>query len=145
MFITRQADYAIRIMIYLAHNMGKTLTVSYLAQKTNVPKSFLPRIISTLANRRLVITEKGKKGGVRLARKPEEVTIYDVIEAIDGVPVMNVCVDWDDACPYTEYCKMHKLWKELQEQIEERLKSTTLADVIVDYGALTAQEEGQGS
>lgn len=140
MLITRQADYAIRIVIYLAKNYGKTLTATTISEKTNVPKSFLPRIVSTLSNRKIVITEKGKKGGVRLARPPEEITIYEVIEAIDGVPTMNICIDRDDACFYTDFCKMHQLWKELQSHIEEKLKNTTVADVIVDYGSLEPQQ-----
>ncbi len=133
MLITRQADYAVRIVIYLAQHYGKTLTAGVLAEKTNVPKSFLPRIVSTLSNRRIVVTEKGKKGGVKLAKPPEEITVYEVIEAIDGTPFMNVCVDREDVCPYTSFCKMHELWKELQEHIVSKLKNTTISDVLVDY------------
>ncbi len=139
MLITRQADYAVRIVIYLAKNYGKTLTAGTLAEKTNVPKSFLPRIISTLSNRKIVITEKGKRGGVRLARTPDKISVYDVIEAIDGIPIMNVCIDREDACPYTEVCKMHMVWEDLQKCIEDRLKNTKISDVIVDYGAVAPQ------
>ncbi len=134
MLITRQADYAVRIVIYLANNPGKTVTASVIAESTGVPKSFLPRIVSTLSNRKIVITEKGKKGGVRLAKSPEDISIYEVIEAIDGIPTMNACIDREDACPFTGFCKMHRLWVELQRHIEEKLKSTKVSDVVVDYG-----------
>ncbi len=134
MFITRQADYAIRVVIYLANRYGKLVTANVIAEETKVPKSFLPRIISTLASRRIVVTEKGKRGGVKLARSPREISIYDVVDAIDGIPAMNVCIERDDVCPYTSFCKMHKIWLELQNYIEERLKKTTIADVVVNYG-----------
>lgn len=71
---------------------------------------------------------------MKLARPPEEITIYEIVEAIDGAPIMNVCVDREDACPYTDFCKMHELWKELQDYIVQRLKNTKVSDVVVDYG-----------
>ncbi len=134
MLITRQADYAIRVVIFLAHKGQKRLVpAKEIAETAAIPRSFLPGIISILAKRKIVVTEKGKGGGVRLAKKPDEITVLDIVEAVDGTPQMNVCMERPDACPFVEFCKMHEIWKEIQNYIHSKLKGTKISDVLVDY------------
>ncbi|RLD92470.1 MAG: hypothetical protein DRI93_06595 [Aquificota bacterium] len=90
---------------------------------------FMPKIISHLANRGLIITERGKSGGIRLARKPEEISIYEVVEAIDGPPLLNICMTRPNECPLNTRCKVYDMWKKAQECLDAFLKETHLAEV----------------
>ncbi len=134
MLITRQADYAIRVVIFLASKgRDRLVPAKEIAENTAVPKSFLPGIISILSKRKIVITEKGKGGGVKLSKNPEDITIFDIIVAVDGTPQMNMCMYIPDACPFIDYCKMHRVWEEIQKYVHSKLLETKISDVMVEY------------
>jgi Rrf2 family protein len=106
MQITRQADYALRAILYLArHEMSRhepdwrPATTSKIAEKKLIPTSFLAKIISQLQISGLVKTDRGARGGVALARKPEEISLLEVVEAIDGPITLNECTQ-DPATAY---------------------------------------------
>jgi Rrf2 family protein len=85
MRITRQADYAVRTMVYLSGlPMGRRVTTSTLSKAEDIPRPFLTKVISGLVTAGLVVTSRGMGGGVTLARPSEEITLLHVIEAIDG-------------------------------------------------------------
>ena len=93
MQITRQADYAVRAVLYLARLNGKErAATSQVAKEQHIPPSFLAKIISQLSIAGLLHTSRGARGGVTLAREPEAITLLEVIEAIDGPIMLNECV-----------------------------------------------------
>jgi Rrf2 family protein len=93
MQITRQADYAVRAVLHLAR-MGNTerAATSTVAKEQNIPPSFLAKIISQLSIAGLLHTSRGARGGVTLAREPKDITLLEVVEAIDGPIQLNECV-----------------------------------------------------
>lgn len=131
--ITRQADYALRMVVFMAAHKDEKLTTDYIAYKANIPRSFLPRIIASLAAKKLILTYRGKSGGVKLARDPSEISVFDVIEAIDGHVIINACLVDKDVCIFTGTCKLRDFWLDLQETLVNRLKTTKISDLIVDY------------
>ncbi len=126
MQITRQADYAIRAVLYLTQ-LGPTqrAATSSVAQKQHIPPSFLAKIISQLSIAGLLHTSRGARGGVMLARDPKEISLLDVVEAIDGPILLNECVGDPGNCEYKDDCPMHNIWDEAQENLVKRLKGTT--------------------
>ena len=85
MQITRQADYAVRAVLYLAHlDASECAATSTVAQEQHIPPSFLAKIISQLSIAGLLHTSRGARGGVTLAREPKDITLLEVVEAIDG-------------------------------------------------------------
>ncbi|MDH5505868.1 MAG: Rrf2 family transcriptional regulator, partial [Anaerolineae bacterium] len=93
MQITRQADYAVRAVLYLARmNPNEKATTKEIAEAQDIPSSFLAKIIAQLSIVGLLHTTRGVRGGVTLARSPEEIPLLDVIEAIDGPILVNECV-----------------------------------------------------
>jgi Rrf2 family iron-sulfur cluster assembly transcriptional regulator len=125
MQITRQADYAIRAVRYLA-KQGSTQRVatSIVAREMKIPASFLAKIISQLSIAGLLHTSRGAHGGVSLAREPKDISVLDVVEAIDGPILLNECVGDTKSCVFEDECLVHPIWIEVQESLVNRLRET---------------------
>jgi Rrf2 family protein len=133
MQITRQADYAIRAVMYLATlKTGQRAATSQVAQEKNIPPSFLAKIISQLSIAGLLHTSRGARGGVTLARAPGEITLLDVVEAIDGPITLNECVGDDGMCSFSPDCPLHMIWCDAQDELVTRLRSSTFAQFAVN-------------
>ena len=131
MQITRQADYATRAILHLARNRnGKHLATSQIAKEQNIPSSFLAKIIPQLSIAGLLYTSRGAHGGVSLARDPEQITLLQVIEAIDGPIQLNVCVERQDVCAFEENCPIKSVWCDAQNELVTKLRNTNFAQLI---------------
>jgi Rrf2 family protein len=131
MQITRQADYAVRAVLHLARagNTERSAT-SAVAKEQNIPPSFLAKIISQLSIAGLLHTSRGARGGVTLARDPREITLLEVIEAIDGPIQLNECVQGEGVCSYEDHCPIRAVWCDAQDQLVTRLKKTSFAELM---------------
>ena len=130
MQITRQADYAVRAMVYLAQlGQDRRAATSQIAQDKQIPPSFLAKIVSQLSVAGLLQTSRGAHGGVSLARSPEEITLLDVVEAIDGPILLNECVSENNGCVFGENCPMKPVWCDAQAELVNNLKNTTFAQI----------------
>ncbi len=128
MQITRQADYAMRAMLYLAREgKGKRVATSDVADAQHIPPSFLAKIVSQLSVAGLLHTSRGMRGGISLARDPSQITLLDVVEAIDGPIRLNECVTGDGICTFEAECPIKPVWCDAQVELVNRLKSVTLA------------------
>jgi len=131
MQITRQADYALRAMLYLAQlEPAQRAATSQIAEVQHIPPSFLAKIISQLSIAGLIHTSRGARGGVSMARSPEEISILEVVEAIDGPISLNECTHSSSACPFGETCPLRPLWCETQSELVDRLRSTNFAQFL---------------
>ncbi len=125
MQITRQADYAIRAVRYLAKlGPNQRAATSTVAQEMKIPPSFLAKIISQLSIAGLLHTSRGARGGVTLAHEPGEISMLDVVEAIDGPILLNECVGDPANCEFSDDCLVHPIWVEVQESLVKRLRET---------------------
>jgi Rrf2 family protein len=126
MQITRQADYALRAVIYLSKlKPEERAATSQIAQEQRIPPSFLAKIVSQLSVAGLLQTSRGARGGVSLARSPEEITLLDVVEAIDGPISLNECASCGGVCTFGDDCAMKPVWSETQAELVKRLKNVT--------------------
>ena len=131
MQITRQADYAVRAVLYLARmEPNQRAATSQVAQEQHIPPSFLAKIISQLSIAGLLHTSRGARGGVTLAREPKDVTLLEVIEAIDGPIMLNECVAENSICTFDEECPLRPVWCEAQEELITRLKNTNFQQLL---------------
>lgn len=131
MQITRQADYAVRAVLYLARlGMTERAATSTVAQEQRIPPSFLAKIISQLSIAGLLHTSRGARGGVTLAREPREISLLEVIEAIDGPIMLNECVGDESTCTFDGECPLRSVWCEAQEELVQRLKKTNFAQML---------------
>lgn len=131
MQITRQADYAVRAVLYLARlEPTQRAATSQVAQEQRIPPSFLAKIISQLSIAGLLHTSRGARGGVTLARAPQEITLLEVIEAIDGPIMLNECVNGTGACTFDDECPLRPVWCDAQEELVGRLKGTNFQQLL---------------
>jgi Rrf2 family protein len=131
MQITRQADYAVRAVLHLARNGETRTATSTIAVEQKIPPSFLAKIISQLSIAGLLHTSRGARGGVTLARDPKEITLLEVIEAIDGPIQLNECVGETGVCAFDANCPLRPVWCDAQEELVGRLRGTNFADMLV--------------
>jgi Rrf2 family protein len=131
MQITRQADYAVRAILHLAQaNPGERAATSRIAQQQRIPPSFLAKIISQLSIAGLLHTSRGARGGVTLARDPQDITLLEVIEAIDGPIQLNECAGENGTCTFDENCPIKAVWCNAQEELVARLRNTNFGQLI---------------
>ncbi len=124
--INRQTDYAARLILYLASKGSEErATAQSIAKYELIPYAFVRRIVTRLSNMGLLRTTKGRTGGIELARPASQISLLDVIEAIEGPLVLNECTENPEICPFTEFCPVHKAFEEARAALENRLRSVT--------------------
>jgi Rrf2 family protein len=131
MEISRRTDYGVRVIIDLASlpSNGRAST-SDIADRQNIPAPFLAKIISQLSLSGLVYTYRGSGGGVSLARPASEISLLEVIEALDGPMRLNRCTIEPDACPQNGHCPVHHIWVQAQTDLTVLLGNTTFDNLI---------------
>ena len=130
MQITRQADYAVRAVLHLARHGEQRVATNVIADEQHIPPSFLAKIVSQLSIAGLLHTSRGARGGVTLARDSKDITLLEVVEAIDGPIQLNECVENAGACSFTKGCPMRPIWCDTQAELVEKLRHTTFAQVL---------------
>jgi len=129
MFITRKADYAIRSVLYLTGKGKDLATISEISESIQVPRLFLAKILQQLAGSGIVISERGLKGGFRLAKDPVDITLLEVIEMIQGISASNQCAVDEDSCKLSSKCAVHPVWVKIRKMIENELKSKNFREL----------------
>ena len=119
MLYSKSAEYAIQAMIYLAEkNSPKPVMISEIAKAYNIPQQFLAKITQILVRHHLLLTVRGRNGGVLLGRPASEIYINKVVQAVDGPPPEHEqCVIGLDACSDEQPCPLHPKWSVIREQI----------------------------
>jgi Rrf2 family protein len=130
MQIPRRVDYGLRAVIYLSgQDPEKCCSITEIAKQQGVPRKFLEKIIQDLIRKGLIKSRRGSCGGYRLARPPDAISFYDVIEAIEGPIAVNACLDQHLGCDQLSRCTMVGVWNEVQRKVIEVFTSTKIADL----------------
>jgi Rrf2 family protein len=128
--LTRGGEYAIRAMTYLARrSAGEITSLHSVGVEQDIPESFLAKIFQSLVHAGLVVSQRGAHGGFALARTPAEITVREIVEAVDGPIALNGCVLWPEDCRRSGDCRMHEVWILAQERMMEVLEQVTLAEL----------------
>ena len=131
MLLTRACEYGIQAVLYLAkHHEVPYISIKEIAEKNNISFHFLGKILQTLIQKGLLISYKGPKGGVSLARSPQEITVIQVIEAIDGLGFFQKCIVGMPSCDETHPCALHEKWSKIREDICKMLGDKSIAQLI---------------
>ena len=126
------AELAMRAMMILARRHGEgPIRLHDICAERSMSRDYLAKILGNLARVDLVTPVRGKHGGYKLARRPEQITVLEVIEAIEGPLALNLCQHDPPRCE--EYdCKLRPVWRELQEAVTERFGRLTLAACVAE-------------
>jgi len=137
--ITRQADYALRAVADIARvPEGERIPTSSIAERQNIPLPFLAKIVSQLVIRGILETVRGASGGVRLAKPPNEISMREIIEAIDGPIAVNRCTKDPSVCGYAETCPYCEVFVDVQQVLVDRLNKTTIEQIMQRVDQLEA-------
>jgi Rrf2 family protein len=130
MQIPRRVDYGLRAVIYLSvQDPERCCSITEIAKQQGVPKKFLEKIIQDLIRGGLIKSKRGACGGYTLARSPDEISFYEVIEALEGPIAVNACMDQHVNCDQLPRCSMVNVWSEVQRKVTEVFTSTMIADL----------------
>jgi len=130
MQITRQSEYAVKILIELAKAENGQLVSSHVISKNQgIPEVFLQKTVQQLARAGLVATQRGIQGGVRLAVAASEITIADVLQAIEGPIAINPCLGSGFNCPNSVTCQVRYILNRAQDAMYLELSRETIADI----------------
>lgn len=122
--------YAIRALMCLESGDCVPRHISDIARSTGVPRAYLAKILNTLSQQGLVQTKRGYRGGISLARSAQEISLLQIVEAVEGKAWLAECLLGMDACDILTICPTHTFWARIQQEITEELRKTTLAAVI---------------
>jgi Rrf2 family protein len=129
--MTKASDYAVRCILYLS-SRGEGVLVSRreVSDAMEIPSPFLGKISQKLAKAGLIEIVQGAKGGYRLIREPEEITLLSIIEAVMGEIILNECLSGQGACSRDDHCPVHPVWSNVREQMRRTLDATRIADLL---------------
>lgn len=131
MRLTRGSDYGLRGMLYMARQpLGRVCLVSQVAAAENLPESYLAKIFQDLARSRLLVSHRGAKGGFSLINEPHEISLLQIIEAVEGPIAIAPCLDVREGCEHANLCEIYDALDQAQAQMISVLENTTLADLV---------------
>ena len=129
MKITRAADFAIRVLTYLASNNNE-ITSEELANRLDIPLNHLAKIVQTLARKGYLITKKGKNGGIKLGVDPKKINLNDVYETMEGPILLSECIMHKANCRFSGGCKVRKCLNKIRIEMQQILMGTSVFDLV---------------
>jgi Rrf2 family protein len=130
--ITKEADYAVRCVLFLSQAPKEYTSVKDISAPMLIPVSFLAKILQKLIKGGVVESIRGAGGGYRLIKAPQDISVLDVIIAIDGPVALNRCVLDPKVCMLNDWCAMHPLWAELSWVVSDRLRKKNFKELLTD-------------
>lgn len=132
MRLTRQTNYAIRILMYCAANQGRLSRIPEIAAAYSVSELFLFKILQPLVEAGLVETVRGRNGGVKLGRPAEDINLFDVVRVTEENFAMAECFENDAVdCPLVDSCGVNAALREALNAFFEVLARYTIRDLVV--------------
>ena len=129
---TKRADYGLMAIHYIAaHEEQGSVSAKRIAEEFGIPPELLAKILQRLSKQRLITSQNGPKGGYALARRPAEITVGQVVRALEG-PISIVSCFEDSECPQIERCNLRRPVQKIQTAISQVLDTMSLAELVAD-------------
>ena len=130
MQITRSGEYGLRGLLFLAMQPPeKVALVSEISRDQKIPETFLAKIFQRLSKAGLLRSVRGAKGGFSLGKPANEITMREIVEAIEGPIALNRCLLRHGECEEEKICPLRPVWEEVQQRFIEVLDRTTMEDL----------------
>ncbi len=134
MVLTKTTEYAVRVLAYMANNESRVLfSAKSLHENLKIPYKYLTRLMTNLAKHGYLTSVKGRAGGFMLKKKPNEISLSDIIGAVEGMDSFSKCILGFDDCSDDNPCALHFIWEKTKKQFLEVLENTTLEDIKNAY------------
>ena len=127
---SKSCEYALQAALYLAQQpQGKPVLLRDVSDRLNIPHHFLSKVLQSLTRDAIIVSSKGANGGFQLGRLPKDITLVDIVRAIDGEKYLEDCVPGFPGCGDRHPCPVHDQWKRAKEIILNILHKKTLAEL----------------
>lgn len=127
---SRQCEYAMQAVLYLALKQENEMTsIKELTKKLSIPYHFLAKILQGLTRKGILISHKGPAGGFKLASPAKEITMLQIVEAIDGLSILENCVFGFPNCSSDEPCAAHPEWEQIRDKIKNMLATKNIQEM----------------
>ena len=136
MRVTTQSDYAFRVLIFAALHGDRPARIADIAQRYGISKSHLTKVVWHLSEAGFLVTSRGRRGGLRLARPPEDINLGDVLRKIEDNRSLVECFGPGNACVITPACAARRMFREAQEAFFSVFDKYSLADLLTRRSAL---------
>jgi Rrf2 family protein len=130
MEISRRTDYAIRLIAALVSNNGKPLSVREAAVSQEVPYAFARSIQHDLVKHGIIKSIRGAHGGMLLSVDPEKLTLFELIEVVQGPVNVSICTSDKDWCSRSRNCKFHRVWDGANSLLKDYLSSVSIKELL---------------
>ena len=137
MKLSTKGRYGVKAMVDLAINYGEQpISIKSISERQIISEYYLEQLFSSLRKAKLIKSVRGAQGGYILNRAPEEITIYDVINVLEGPIEISDCLE-EGSCNKIDCCATRLLWKKIKNSIDSVTSSITLKDIVDDYNEIT--------
>ena len=127
--ITKQTDYGIVLLTHLASQPERHLNAPELASETQLPLPMVSKILKLLVREGLLLSHRGVKGGYSLGRSPAEITMAEIIAALEGPIAITECVDVSSDCSHEQLCPVRSNWHRINAAVRGSLEGISLAEM----------------
>ncbi len=128
---SQTVEYALRAVVYLANEAPAARTTDQIAAATKVPKAYLSKVLQGLARHDVVHTQRGVGGGITLCKTPAELTILEVVNAVEPIERIQTC-PLGLVTHGKHLCPLHRRMDNALASVEEAFQSTTLAEILAE-------------
>jgi Rrf2 family transcriptional regulator, nitric oxide-sensitive transcriptional repressor len=129
--LSQTVEYALRAVVYLASEPSEGRTTDQIAKATKVPRAYLSKVLQSLGRGGIVQSQRGLHGGMTLTRSPEQLTILEVVNAVEPIQRIRTC-PLEIAAHGVRLCPLHKRMDAALAMVEEAFASSTLAEIIAE-------------
>ena len=127
---SRPCEYALQTVLYIALKpRGEMTTIRELTSKFRIPYHFLSKIMQRLANKGILTSMTGPGGGFALAMTPEKISLFTIVEAIDGDEFLTTCVMGFSECSGVNPCAVHSRWEKLRGEVQAMLMDKSIFEL----------------
>lgn len=130
--LSRSSEYAIRALTFLAQHErdGRHYLARDMAEQLTIPAPFLGKVLQPLVTRGILHSQRGRSGGFRLDRPASQITLVQIVESQETLTAANVCMLGQRDCDDAHACPLHAMWMTASHAVHDRLRQTTLQDMV---------------
>jgi len=128
--ITRDTDYAVRALIYIARSRKRVTSVATLVEELKMPKPFLRKILQILHREKILRASRGYGGGFSLALPADKIYLGDLIRIFQGTLKLNECIFRKKLCPHRNTCSLKKEIDDIERYVVSKLESVTIDSLL---------------
>lgn len=131
MKLSTRSKYGTRALLDLAIHWGRgSVQLKDIALRQSISLHYLEHLIAPLVGAGIIRSTRGARGGVQLAKQPQEIKLSEVIQLLEGSITPVECIDNPESCPRSDFCATRDVWDEMKKAMDGVLESTTLQDLV---------------